>query len=298
MASSSAPDAAPRPVRVTIVVEARAVPAFEWALEESALSLASFETGPGGAWRIDAIVPGDRPLGEIETRLALAAASLGASPPAAVIEPVPDIDWVAENQRSFPPLRVGRFYVRGSHVVGDSPPGAWTIALDAGIAFGSGEHATTRGCLNAIEAHAKRRRRRPVALDLGCGSAILAIGAVRAGARRVVASDIDADSVRVARENLRGNAVASRVRAIVSDGFARLPRRCRYDLVMANILARPLVRLSRDLTKALARGGTLVLSGLLAEQEREVRAAYLGHRLALVARHPIAGWHTLVFRKR
>jgi len=285
-------------MRVTIVIEAQAVPVFERALEDVALSLASFETRPDGAWRIDAIVPGDEAGGEIETRLALAAASLGAPPPAAVIEPVPDIDWVAENQRSFPPLRIGRFYVRGSHIRGTSPPGAWTIALDAGIAFGSGEHATTRGCLNAIESQAKRRRRRPTALDLGCGSAILAIGAMRSGARRVAASDIDSDSVRVARANLRGNAVARHVRAIVSDGFARLPRRRRYDLVMANILARPLVRLSRELAGALRRGGTLVLSGLLAEQEREVRAAYVGRRLAFVARYPIAGWHTLVFRKR
>lgn len=298
MVSSNAADAAPRPWRVTLIVDAPSVPAFEHALDDVAQSLASFEVKPGGPWRLDAIFAADQARGEIHSRLELAAASLGRPVPAVVVEEVPDVDWVAENQRSFPPLRIGRFYVRGSHIEGASPAGAWTIELDAGIAFGSGEHATTQGCLRAIEAFAKRRRRRPVALDLGCGSAILAIGIARGGARSVVASDIDSDSVRVARENLHLNAVARNVRAVVSDGFARLPRRRGFDIAVANILARPLVRLSRDIVRAVRPGGMVILSGLLADQEREVRAAYVGHGLDFVARYPIAGWHTLVFRKR
>ncbi|MBL8701963.1 MAG: 50S ribosomal protein L11 methyltransferase [Alphaproteobacteria bacterium] len=298
MASSSVPEPARRPWRTTLVVDATSAPAFEQALEDLAQSLASFEVKPGGPWRLDAIFAAEHPRAEVESRLALAAASLGCAQPAAVFEEVPDVDWVSENQRSFPPLRIGRFYVRGSHIEGASPAGAWTIELDAGIAFGSGEHATTQGCLRAIESAAKRRRGRPLGLDLGCGSAILAIGMVRGGARAVVASDIDSDSVRVAQENLRLNAAARHVRAVVSDGFARLPRKRGFDIAVANILARPLVRLSRDLARAVRPGGTLILSGLLADQEREVRAAYVGHRLAFVGRHAIAGWHTLVFRKR
>ena len=214
-----------------------------------------------------------------------------------VAAPVPDIDWVAENQRSFPPLSIGRFHVRGSHVEGPSPPGSWTIELDAGIAFGSGEHATTRGCLLAIEAAARRRRPRR-ALDLGCGSAILAIGLARAGTPYVLASDIDRDSVRVAAENLRLNGVARRVAVRVSDGFARLPRRRGFDFAVANILAGPLVRLAPRLARALAPGGRLVLSGLLASQEREVSAAYRAQRLAFVGRRAINGWHTREFRRR
>lgn len=298
MASSNAPETFDRPWRATLVVPATAVPAFELALEDLAQSLSSFETSSGGPWRIDAIFLAALPRADVEARIAFAASSLGMATPAAICEAVPDVDWVAENQRSFPPLRIGRFYVRGSHIAGPSPAGAWTIELDAGIAFGSGEHATTRGCLRAIEALAKRRRRRPLGLDLGCGSAILAIGLVHAGARAVVASDIDPDSVRVARENLRINRFAPRVRAVVSDGFARLPRRRGYDVAVANILARPLVRLSRSLARAVRPGGTLILSGLLAEQEREVRAAYVGQRLAFAGRLQESGWNTLVLRKR
>ncbi len=245
---------------------------------------------------MDAIFAAHVSRSEIEARLALAAASFGRAPPVIVVDEIPDIDWVAENRRSFPPLQIGRFYVFGSHVSAPPPPGALPIALDAGIAFGSGEHATTRGCLLAIEAAAKRRRLGH-ALDLGCGSAILAIALARLGARSVLAADIDPDSVRVAGENARANRVARRVRVCVSDGFAALPRQLGFDFAVANILAGPLVRLSRALALSLAPGATLILSGLLAEQEQEVRAAYRAQRLAFVGRRAISGWHTLSFRR-
>ena len=286
-----------RPWQIRLVVDPIAERAFGVALESFAQSIASFETEPGGPWQVDAIFAPETTPSEIETALAEAATGIGRPPPLVVASPVPDVDWVAENQRSFPPLSVGRFHVRGSHVDGPSPPGAWPIELDAGIAFGSGEHATTRGCLLAIEAAAKRRRPRR-ALDLGCGSAILAIGLARAGTPWILASDIDRDSVRVAAENLRINAVAEQVRVCVSDGFARLPVRRGFDFVVANILAGPLVRLAPRLARAVAPGGTLVLSGLLAGQEREVRAAYCGQRLAFTGRRAILGWHTLEFRRR
>ncbi len=283
--------------RVALVVDALAAPACARALEDLADALSAFEAAPGGPWKIEAIFAAEPDRAEIGARLALAAASLGRPAPAAVIEKLPDIDWVAENQRGFPPLGVGRFWVRGGHVKGAAPGGAWEIALDAGLAFGSGEHATTQGCLIAIEAAAKRRRPRR-ALDLGCGSAILAIGLARAGARRVLASDIDPDSVAVARENVVRNRVGARVRAVVSDGFARLPRGRRYDVVVANILARPLTRLAGPIARALAPGGTLILSGLLAEQDAEVVAAYRLRRLAVARRLTIRGWRTLVLRRR
>lgn len=284
------------PWQTRFVVDPIAERAFGQALEPLAQSIASFEVAPGGPWQIDAIFAADMDPDAVAAELAAAAAAIGRPPPAFEAAAVPDIDWVVENQRSFPPLSIGRFHVRGSHIAGPPPPGAWPIELDAGIAFGSGEHATTRGCLLAIE-HAARRRRPRHALDLGCGSAILAIGLVRAGTRRVLASDIDADSVRVARENLRLNRVGSQVRACVSNGFARLPVRRGFDFVVANILAGPLVRLAPQIARALAPGGVLILSGLLAGQEREVRAAYRGQRLAFTGRRAILGWHTLAFRR-
>jgi ribosomal protein L11 methyltransferase len=137
-----------------------------------------------------------------------------------------------------------------------------------------------------------------VCLDLGCGSAILSIALARVGAKRVVASDIDRDSVRVAEENLMINGVRRQVRAVVSDGFARLPQRRGFDFVVANILAWPRVMLAPQLARAVAPNGTLVLSGLLAEQELEVVCAYRQQRLAFVGRRAIMGWHTLEFRRR
>jgi ribosomal protein L11 methyltransferase len=283
-----------RPWQIRLVVDPIAERAFGLALEPVAQSIASFETAPGGPWQVDAIFAPETAPPEVEALLLDAAASIGRDAPLVVASPVPDIDWVAENQRSFPPLAIGRFYVRGSHVEGPSPAGSWPVELDAGIAFGSGEHATTRGWLLAA---AKRRVPRR-ALDLGCGSAILAIGLARAGVPHVLASDIDRDSVRVAAENLSLNAVGAQVRVCVSDGFARLPERRGFDFVVANILARPLRRLAPELARAVAPGGTLVLSGLLASQEREIRAAYCGQRLAFTGRRAIAGWHTLEFRRR
>lgn len=286
-----------RPWQIRLVADPIAERAFGIALEAEAQSIAAFETAPGGPWQIDAIFPAETAPATIEALLAAAAESLGRPPPLVVASPVPDVDWVAENQRSFPPLSIGRFHVRGSHVEGASPPGSWRIELDAGIAFGSGEHATTRGCLLAIAAAARRRVPR-CALDLGCGSAILAIALARAGVPDVLASDIDRDLVRVAAENLALNGVVRQVHVLVSDGFARLPRRRGFDFVVANILAGPLVRLAPRLSRALAPGGRLVLSGLLAGQEREVVAAYRGQRLAFVGRRAIMGWHTLEFRRR
>jgi len=286
-----------RPWQIRLIADAPGERAFGLALEPLAQSLSAFESRPGGPWQVDAIFTSETSRAEVEACLAEAAASLGRKPPEVVASDVPEMDWVAENQRSFPPLSIGRFFVRGSHVTAATPPGAWPIELDAGIAFGSGEHATTRGCLLAIEAVARRRVPR-CALDLGCGSAILAIALARAGTPRVIASDIDRDSVRVAAENIRINGVARQVRACVSDGFARLPRRRGYDFAVANILARPLVKLAPGLARAVAPNGTLVLSGLLAEQEVEIRAAYRQQRLAFVGRRAILGWHTLEFRRR
>jgi ribosomal protein L11 methyltransferase len=283
--------------RLGLITDAIGAPALGQALEDIADALSSFEIKPGGPWRIDALFTRPPDRAELATRLALAAATLGRPAPDFTVEALPAIDWVAENQRSFPPLAIARFYVFGSHVTAPPPVNARRIALDASIAFGSGEHATTRGCLLAIDATAARRRPR-AALDLGCGSAILAIALARTGCRRVTAADIDRDSVRLAAENVVRNGVRARVSTRVSDGFQRLHQRRGFDLVVANILARPLKRLARELAAATAPGGTLVLSGLLAEQERELRATYCGHRLAFMRRIAIDGWHTLVFKRR
>jgi len=283
--------------RMALVADALSQQAYVQALEEEAGALTAFETSPNGPWLVEAFFDAKPDLGRLAPRVFAAAKSLGRPVPAIDVSEIPERDWLAENRASFPPLEIGRFFVYGSHVERAAPAGSWKVALDASIAFGSGEHATTKGCLLAIGNLAKRRRPGRV-LDLGSGSGILAIGAARAGAAGVLAADIDADSVRLAAENMRANGLARRVRVVHSGGFAKLgPTRGRFDLALANILARPLTQLATPLARSLKPGATLVLSGLLADQEAWVKAAYLARRLAFRGRIAINGWHTLVFRK-
>lgn len=281
--------------RARLGADALSHAAFSAALEPVALSVSAFEVSKDGRWRIEALLAEDADRDALRAELGSVAASLKRAAPEISFEPLPDIDWLAENRRSFPPLRVGRYFIRGTHHDGPVPAGAVAIVLDASIAFGSGEHATTRGCLLAIGARAAAPIRQ--ALDLGCGSGILAIALAKSGARRVVAADVDRDSVRLARENLVRNGVASRVRGVVSDGTATLRPRRGYDVVVANILAGPLCRLAGAIVRAASPGATVILSGLLADQDAQVRSAYRARGLVLARRIALDGWLTLVFRK-
>ena len=231
----------------------------------------------------------------LATALELATASLGMDAPKLEIEQIPDTDWVLANLRDFPPIDAGRFYVHGSHFEGAPPAGRIALKIDAGAAFGSGEHATTRGCLLAIDGLLRRRRfRNP--LDLGCGSGILAMALAKATARPVLAADIDPTAVKVARRNAAQNGVRARLTAVASIGYRnpQIGLRKRYDLIVANILARPLVAMAADLKRHIAADGYVVLSGLLVRQERQVLAAHKFQGLSLVSRVRIQGWSTLV----
>lgn len=292
-------DRSKKPVwKIELVTAAEAQPALARAIEDDCDALMAFELTPGGPWQLQGLTMDEPDEAAIRGRLALAAAALGLPLPETTIEKLPDVDWLARNRRAFPPIRAGRYFVYGSHYEGAVPPGAIGLRLDASIAFGSGEHATTRGCLLALDRLARRRRQARRVLDLGCGSGILALAAAQTWTGRVLAADIDRGSVRLARENVRDNGLNPR-RVLVrwSDGPKRL-RPGRNDIVCANILATPLRRLSRGLARAVGRGGTLILSGLLAAQSADVVAAYRFQRLALVRRIAIDGWHTLVLRRR
>jgi ribosomal protein L11 methyltransferase len=200
--------------------------------------------------------------------------------------------------QDFPPLTIGRFYVYGGHVSAAPPIGAWPVRVEAGMAFGSGEHATTSGCLRAMTRLARRRRFSRV-LDMGCGSGILAIGAARAWRRaHILAVDIDPVSARIAADNVRINR-ALHVRARASDGYAPafIRHGGNYDLILSNILARPLVKFAPQLARHLAPGGIAVLSGLLTSQERMVLAAHRAQGLRLRQRLVQQGWSTLVLVK-
>jgi len=290
------------PLRLTAEADgAEAALAVAALLDELAGAVAAFElreeAGDAPAhWRVEAYPRQKLLTPELEVRLRLSAAGNGGTLTEIREERLAERDWLSENRRAFPPLRIGRFFVHGSHWEGKSPPGAIEIEIDAATAFGTGEHQSTRGCLLALERLARERHfRRP--LDIGTGSGVLAIAAAKVFGVPVLASDIDCAAVRVAAHHVRRNGLAGRVRAICAPGYrARLLRRDKYDLIFANILARPLASMARDLGRSIAPGGIAILSGLLRRQEAFVLAAHRPQGLTLKRRIVIDGWVTLIIR--
>jgi len=238
---------------------------------------------------------------EVAAALAAAAGAAGIAPPPFSIEVLPALDWVAESQKGLPPFRAGRFFVFAAHAADERPASAIPIRIEAGQAFGTGHHESTRGCLLALDALSRRGRLRispRACLDLGCGSGILAIAMARLWRVPVLACDIDPLAVATTQANARVNAVAPFVRASACDGAARrrVFQRAPYDLIVANILAGLLKAMAGDLGRVLAPGGRLILSGLLRSQERTVLAPYRAGHLRLERRLVLGDWVTLVLR--
>ena len=197
-----------------------------------------------------------------------------------------------------PPLTVGRFFIRGSHFDGPTPGGQIPLYLDAGTAFGSGEHGSTAGCLTCIGDLARKLRPARV-LDMGCGSGILGIAAAKLWNVPVVATDIDAEAARVTALNAAQNDVGHLVTAVAGAGYSApiVRQAAPYDLIVENILARPIRRLSCDLAQHLAPGGVCVLSGLVVRDAQLVITAHRRQGLRLVRHMTINGWRTLVMAK-
>lgn len=215
----------------------------------------------------------------------------------AIVE-LEDRDWVALSLEGLPAVHAGPFIVAGAHELARAGAGRIPVWIEAGPAFGTGHHGTTKGCLEALARQASNGRIGRV-LDIGTGSGVLSIAALKAGAVSALATDIDAESVRVARENARNNQCGRSLRLLHAAGanHAAIRTGGPYDVVMANILARPLVSLSRDIARLVRPGGVVILSGLLTHQEPQVRAAYAGQGLHLIERRRITGWSTLVYRR-
>ena len=282
---------------VSVIVPEEALEAYEAALDAVCETVGFFLADEDRRiWRVEGVrAVGDE--GKLEAALALAAAASGASAEL-LREPTPAEGWLARTQEAFPDQRIGRrFLIRGTHSAAREP-GRFVLTLDAGLAFGSGEHGSTRGCLRAFELVAHRRPRR--ILDLGTGSGILAMAAATWLRRPVLATDIEPWSVRVTRENARANGLRSRIRSLLADGWRdrRVRQGALYDLVFANILARPLQRMARDLAAHLAPGGTAILAGLLDWQAPAVLAAHRRHGLLLQRKLHEGQWTTVVLRKR
>ena len=214
------------------------------------------------------------------------------------IEKLEDKDWVAESLKGLPAVEAGRFYVAGAHELAFYEGGRTPIWIEAGPAFGTGHHGTTKGCLLALSKLA-RQRRIGKDLDLGTGSGVLAIAAMKLGAHSAIGTDIDAQSIRVAHENAHNNRMDRRLKLVHANGtkLAQVRSGAPYDLIMANILARPLVSLAPDILSVLKPGGHVILSGLLDYQQPQVKAAFSGRNLVLVDRLRLNRWATLVYRK-
>jgi ribosomal protein L11 methyltransferase len=269
-----------------------------------ALAASLFDAG-GGRWQVAVHF---RAAPDEERLRALTAAAAG---PAAAktlrFERVAAKNWVGASLAELKPVAAGRFILHGAHNRAGIPVNRIGIEIEAALAFGTGHHGTTRGCLLALDRLCKSRAKRPTLagwqhaqqiLDLGTGSGVLAIAAARALRQRVLATDIDVSAVGVARANARLNRVATMVRVVMANGVTRRSvRACApFDLIFANILLRPLQRFAAPLVKLAAPGARVVLSGLLAAQASATIAAYRG--LTLERRIELDGWTTLVFVRR
>ncbi len=278
-------------------VAADAVPAFSDAFDGVADAVASVEVEADRRWRIEVFFRAEPDRETIEEALALVADGGGWPVPATTTRAEPVADWVQATYRSFPPFRVGRFYIHGRHSSGPVPAASLPLTIEAAVAFGSGEHGSTSGCLLAID-RLRPRWKRPRVLDLGCGSGILGIAAAKTWRVPVIGADNDPVAVRTAIENAWINGLGRRFRGAVSTGFGNPRLAGPFDLVLANILAKPLMRLARPLAARLAPGGRTVLAGLLIGQERLVFQAYRRWGLVLERRFRRGEWSTLVLGKK
>lgn len=280
-----------------VTVPETALDAYQAALAQVCGAVGFFLDEASGLWTVEGVR--EQGAGEpvLAGALSLAAAASGVEP-ALSRTPTPAEDWLARTAAAFPEQRIGRFAIRGTHLPPLHAAGSITLVLDAALAFGSGEHATTRLCLRALERVAPRRPHR--ILDLGTGTGVLAMAAARLLRRPVLAADIDPWSVRTAAANAQRNGLRLLVRTHRADGWRTgWPRRAGpYDLVLANILAGPLAAMAPELAAHLAAGGSAILSGLLARQAAWVLAAHRAQGLVLERRLDEGGWTALILRRR
>ncbi|MDC1290941.1 50S ribosomal protein L11 methyltransferase [Planktomarina temperata] len=264
------------------------------ALEPAPTGVGVFEVEDGkGIWEVGGYFL-DAPD---DIDLALLSAAFGAAP--FVVSEVPDQDWVAKVRRELPPVEAGRFFVYGSHDAALLPEGRIGLLIEAAMAFGTGHHGTTLGCLRACDRLLDDGQRFDNVLDLGCGTAVLAMSAARMGAAHVLASDIDPVAVEVALANVKANGLVGRVACVESIGFDSpvLRAGAPFDLIFANILKGPLIELAPDIAAHLAPGGWAILSGLLVEQADEIVEVYQGQGLALEMREDLGEWSALTLRR-
>ena len=283
--------------RLVVTVPERAVPAVVAAFETvcEAVSFLRLDES-GDVWSVEGLLRDPARRAELDTALMLAASAAGADLPAITTGEVEAEGWLARTREAFPPQPIGRrFLIRGTHDATATMPGRIALTIDAGLAFGSGEHATTRGCLIALEG---LRRRGPIA-DIGTGSGVLALAAAALWRVRAVGVELDPWAARVAAENARMNRLHRLADLVPGNAWrARaIRRRAPYALAFANSFARPLCAMATTTARNLRHGGRAVLSGFHPAQARMVEVAHRRAGMVLERRLVVNGWATLVLRR-
>ena len=232
-----------------------------------------------------------------ETGLSILAAAFDAQP--FLISELPETDWVAKVRRDLAPVEAGRFFLYGSHDADKVPEGKIALLIEAAMAFGTGHHGTTKGCLLALDKLLEAGLECKNVIDVGCGTAVLAMAAASVWLHPVIASDIDQVAVDVALANVAANALGDKVNCYVARGFEHvaIEKAAPFDLVFANILKGPLLELAPHMAANTAQGGQAILSGLLIEQAADVIAAYRASGFDLSEQIDIEEWSTLILQK-
>ncbi len=263
-------------------------------LDPAPTGIGVFEIEDGsGTWEVGGYFT-EEPDG---VELALLASAFGAGD--FVISEVPDTDWVDKVRRELTPVEAGRFFVYGSHDADKVPETSVPLLIEAAMAFGTGHHGTTLGCLKALDRLDAGGLRAKNVADIGCGTAVLAMAAAKIWEADVLASDIDEVAIEVAEANLRANGMEGEVACYVAPGFEHDDIRVAapFDLVFANILKQPLIDLAPSMAANMTEGGHAILSGLLTRQAEDVVAAYAEAGFTEASREVIGDWVTLVLRR-
>ena len=261
-------------------------------------AVASFCAGNDDDWAVEISYQSKPDKTQISELLSLYRCRDGAVP-SAQFHRIEDRDWVAESLHNLAPVSAGRFFVHGRHDRDQRPAGAIGIEIEASQAFGTGHHPTSVGCLEALDRDLRHTRFKN-SLDLGCGSALLAIAIARTGLGNVLATDIDPVAIDIANENICLNKVANRIKCFVAEGLShpQIRKRRPFDLIMANILSGPLIALANPMRDYVAQAGTIILSGILTRQASRVEAAYLTAGFRFKRRLINGEWATLVLNNQ
>ena len=269
------------------------------ALEEHVSAVSWFETKDIDVWVVEAITTAEPDKAYFTKILSDACAPLHVSVPSLLIEELPETDWLEATWKNFPPRQIGRYYVYGSHTDPNPPEGSVTLEINAATAFGSGEHETTTTCLLTLDDLANQGFAPQKPLDMGCGSGILGMAIAKTWNVPVIAADIDPESVRVTTNNAELNKCDGLLKAYVSEGFEswQVTDYGPYDLIVANILATPLIEMAPSLAQSLAPEGLVILSGLLSRHRDDIVKAYAAQGLHLVSHRTLNDWEALLLKK-